>query len=146
MRLHLKLFTDHELTRYKRVMPTWIPWALVGGGVMIGGAGALAHARARDDFSSYDAAIAACTKDPYKGCENPAVDVIDRKNQAENEQTLAIVAYSVGGVALVTGITLAIINRPESYRIDPFAEKARGVSIAPAFGPGVAGIVAHGSF
>ena len=64
-------------------------------------------------------------------------------------QTVAIAGYVVGGLAFATGITLVIINRPESYRIDPFAEestRAGSVSVAPLVGSDLAGLSARMRF
>ena len=147
MRLHLKLFTDAELTRERRVMPAWVPWTVLGSGVVIAGVGGLLHGQAKDDFASYDEGIAQCAAAaPDRGCANPGADVNDRKTSAESKQTLAITAYAIGGAAIVTGITLAIINRAEAYRIDPLAEKPRAVSVSPLVGPGFAGVTAQGRF
>jgi tetratricopeptide (TPR) repeat protein len=147
MRLHLKLFTDAELTRERRVMPAWVPWTVLGGGVVIAGVGGLLHGQSKDDFASYDEGIAQCAAAaPDRGCANPGVEVNDRKTSAESKQTLAITAYAIGGVAIVTGVTLAIINRAESYRIDPLADKPRALSVSPLVGPGFAGVTAQGRF
>jgi tetratricopeptide (TPR) repeat protein len=148
MRLELKLFTDDELTRERRAMPAWVPWVVLGGGAVVVGAGGFLHAQARDELDDYDAAIQSCAAaSPSGGCANPGARVLDKKNGAENKQTLAITAYALGGVAIATGVVLAVINRPESYRIDPFAEKQRGTTaIAPLVGPDLAGVSFAGRF
>jgi hypothetical protein len=149
MRLELKLFTDKELTRERRAMPVWVPWLVLGAGVAVAGTGGLLHTQAQDELSDYDAAIAACAgASPSGGCANPGVDVLDQKNAAENKQTLAITAYAIGGVAIATGVVLAIINRAEAYRIDPFAERGQpgATAIAPLVGPDLAGLSVAGRF
>jgi hypothetical protein len=147
MRLDVKLFTDAELTRERRTMPAWVPWTVLGSGVVIAGVGGFLHSQAKDDFAAYDDAIEACAAAmPSRGCPNPGVEVLDRKNQAKNEQALAITAYAIGGAAIVTGVVLAVVNRAESYRIDPAAAPGRGLSVAPLVGPGLAGLTAEGRF
>jgi hypothetical protein len=50
------------------------------------------------------------------------------------------VFYSVGGAALATGVVLYALAWPSS---DANQKTAR---VAPLFGPGLAGISAHGTF
>lgn len=56
-------------------------------------------------------------------------------------QQLAFGAYAVGGAAFATGVVLAIINRPQAYRINP-DEAAQATSITPLLGKGEGGILA----
>lgn len=143
-RMTLKLFTDQELTREKRKMPTWIPYSVLGVGVVVAGVGGLLHASAADSFSQYDEEIALCAMtDPTGGCSVRTSEIVDLRSSGENQQTLAFTAYALGGVAIGTGIALFIINRPQSYRVDPYAE---AVTIAPLLGSDVAGLAASGSF
>ena len=148
-RLELKLFTDAELTREKRKMPVWVPYSVLGTGVVIAGVGALLHTSARASFDEYDAAIQQCAlTDPSGGCSMRTPAVTDLESTAQSRQTLAITAYTVGGLAIAAGVALVIINRPEAYRIDPFKESAAagGVSWAPLLGPDLAGLSAAGHF
>ncbi|MCE9576282.1 MAG: hypothetical protein K8W52_24245 [Deltaproteobacteria bacterium] len=148
MRLNLKLFTDAELTRYKRKMPTWVPYTVMGGGALVGVLSAVLHANASSDFKNYDTAIANCaTGDASHGCST-AGTLESKKASAETKQTMAFVGYSVAGVALATGITLMVINRPSAYRIDPFAEvnEPGKVSIVPVIGPDGGGVSAFFRF
>jgi hypothetical protein len=146
MRLNLKLFTDEELTREKHAMPTWIPYVVAGGGLVILGLGGLEQQQANSKMKTYDAQIATCAQtDPSHGCSMASSPTFAKqKSDAESAQTYAIIGYSVGGLAIATGIVLYIINRPESYRIDPFAEKDKAgeVSITPVLGPDGGGLAA----
>jgi hypothetical protein len=147
MRLELKLFTDQELTRERRAMPVWVPWLVLGAGAAVAVTGGILHSQARDDFAAYDDGIAACATAPSGGCSSPSAAVLDRKNSGDSKQALAITAYAIGGAALATGVVLAIVNRAQPYRIDPFAEREQPrVSVAPLVGGGVAGIVAAARF
>ncbi len=148
-RMELKLFTDAELTREKRKMPVWVPYTVLGAGVVLGGVGALMHSSAKGGFDDYDAAIARCAQtDPSGGCSMPTPATFDLKASAENKQTLAATMYVAGGLALAAGVALVIINRPEAYRIDPLSKQAEelGVSLTPVFGPGLTGFAASGRF
>jgi hypothetical protein len=147
-RLDLKLFTDEELTRYKRRYPTWLPWTVVGASVAILGVGGILHIQARDGFDAYDQAIRECSEGQATGGCTPAPSVFDKKSSAETKQTVAFTMYGVGTLALAGGIVLVILNQPSAYRIDPYAEsdKQPAVSITPLVTPDLAGVAASGRF
>ena len=149
-RLDLKLFTDEELTRYKRRYPKWLPWAVVGAGVAIVGVGGLLHIQARDQFDEFDQAIRDCAEGQATGGCMPGGSVFDLKSGAETKQTIAFTAYGVGALALAGGIVLVVLNQPSAYRIDPYAEdgdaQGGGVSISPLVTPDLAGVAASGRF
>lgn len=148
-RLDLKLFTDAELTRYKRRFPTWLPWVVTGVGVAIAGTGALLHLQARGKFDDYDDAVRDCAMNQDTGGCMAGPDVSDLKSSAESRQTIAFSLYAAGGVALAGGIVLVVLNQRESYRIDPFAEQRPtepAVSVTPVLGPDLAGVAASGRF
>jgi len=143
MRLHLKLFTDAELTRYHRKMPPWVPYTVTGAGVLFAGIGGILHAQASTKFKDYDKAIAACAAmDPTGGCST-APEYQSTKDAASSRQTLAFVGYGIGTAALAAGIILIVVNRPSEYRIDPLAEQRQsGVAITPVIGAHGGGVAA----
>jgi hypothetical protein len=147
-RLDLKLFTDSELTRYKRRYPTWLPWAVAGAGVAIVGVGGLLHVSAKNGFDDFDEAIRQCAESQTSGGCMPGSSVFDKKSSAETRQTIAITAYTVGALALAGGVVLIILNQPSAYRIDPFAEQQPepSISLTPVIGPDSAGLAAVGRF
>ena len=143
MRLHLKLFTDAELTRYHRKMPQWVPYTVTGAGVLIAGIGGVLHSQASSGFKDYDKAIAACAaSDPTGGCST-APEFQSKKDSASSKQTLAFVGYGIGTAALAAGIILIVVNRPSEYRIDPLAgQRETGVAITPIVGAHGGGVAA----
>lgn len=148
-RLELKLFTDAELTREKRKMPTWIPYTVLGAGVLIGGTGAFMHTRAKNGFADYDQAIAECADaDATNGCSDPTPEIFALKSDAESSQTMAATLYTLGGITVAAGVVLVVLNRPKTFRIDPLEKQnAEGeVSITPIFGHDLAGVAASGRF
>jgi hypothetical protein len=142
MRLNVKLFTDAELTRYHRRMPVWLPYTVGGAGLLIAGIGGIIDQQARNDFKTYDTSIASCAAmDPTHGCSTaPNYDHI--KSSAETKQTIAVSGFVLGGAAFVAGAVMLVLNRSESYRIDPFAEKQPEISIVPVIGPDGGGFAA----
>ncbi|MEZ4367702.1 MAG: hypothetical protein R2939_15710 [Kofleriaceae bacterium] len=149
-RLRLRLYTDAEVTRYRRRFATWLPWTVTGVGVAIAGVGALLHASALSGFDAYDAAIAECARtDPSGGCSSPSPDITDRRRTAESRQLLGISGYALGGAAIAAGVTMLVLNRPSSYRINPGAEAVPApapVAVTPVIGDGVLGLAASGRF
>jgi len=140
MRLNLKLFTDEELTRYERPFPQYIPYAVMGGGVVFLAIGAIFHVSAKSGFADFDDAIEMCG-----GCV-PTPEVSDARSSAESKQTLAFVMYSIGAVALAGGVVLFIMGRPKAYRIDPLADQGESVSVVPVITPDGAGVSASFRF
>lgn len=141
--LDIKMHTPEELTRYRRKFQPWKPWVVVGGGAAVLAFGGIMHALARSGFQSYDDGITACG-----GCVPPD-SLTSKKSGAETKQTVAYVAYGVGGAALAAGVVLAYINRAQPYRVDLERSHSGGgshVSVAPTFHKGGAGFVATFDF
>jgi len=136
--VELKMIRPEDLTRYRRKFPTWVPWVVTGAGVAFAGAAGLLHASARDDFKQFDSEIIECG-----GCQ-PTQEQIDLKDGAGTKQNIAIVGYVIGASALIGGIALLVINRPQPYRVGaeeqpppraavvPLVSK-EGVGVAAAF-------------
>lgn len=143
----IPMYTDAELTRETRKMPNWVPFSVLGGGVVIAGLGAILHSSAKTNFDDYDSAIKTCAdgEPTTHGCSTLPAGVADMKTTAESRQTLAIAAYTVGGLAIAGGVVLVILNRPKTFRIDPTAGGS-DLAITPVIGPTQAGLVLGGSF
>lgn len=113
----LKLYTPDELTRYDRRFPSWMPYAVTGGGVALVGIGALLHSSAKGDFESFDQQVADCEREAMAACD-PTSSMLSLRDGASTKQTVAVTMYGVGAAAVLTGLTLVILNRPRPYRID----------------------------
>jgi hypothetical protein len=134
--ISVKLYTDEDLTRYRRHWSAWKPWAVVGAGAAVALAGGALHMQARGSYQDFDDRVAQCG-----GCI-PTPEVTNMRTRGDNLQQLAFGAYAVGGAAFVTGAVLAFINRPQPYRISPDeAENPQEVSIVPLAGGGAGGIL-----
>lgn len=104
--LSLELKTEEALTEYRRRWATWKPWALMGGGALVGLGGGALHYFGAQKVVDFDARLASCVG----GCEpGPGRD------QGVRMQQFAIASYAVGGAALVTGVVLALLNREKLY-------------------------------
>lgn len=131
------LLRAEDLTEYRRLWPTWIPWTVLAGGAVVTGASVGLHMAARSGYQSYDQAIQGCL-DPVTGGCNPSLDVAQQKSSADALQAVAIVGYAVGGAALVTGAVLVYLNRLQPYQ-KSVTVGAPTVTLVPTLGPSGAG-------
>lgn len=145
-RIELKLYTTAELTRYRRKWDaTWMPYAVMGGGVLVGLVGGGMELLASRDFKKYDDQVTACNQMTVgnKGCMKSA-DLQAIKDSGETKKKVGYVLYGVGAAAVITGAVLWIINRPESYEVRP--EDLNAVSVTPVVTPEFAGASLTGRF
>lgn len=108
----LRLTHEHG-TRMVRRWSTWKPWAVVGGGGALLGAGALSYVIAANSFAAYDRGVEwACPA----GCDAmmfASLDGLHRtKARAETEQTVAFSLFVAGGVATIAGAIAVMMNQP----------------------------------
>jgi hypothetical protein len=145
-RIELKLYTTAELTRYRRQWDaTWMPYAVMGGGVLVGVAGGLFELLASNDYKKYDDQVKACNAMTVgnMGCAQ-SQSLKDLKSSGDTKKDVGYVLYGVGAAAVITGAVLWIINRPESYEVRP--EDLNSVSVKPVVSPEFAGASLSGRF
>jgi hypothetical protein len=147
-RIELKLYTAEELTRYdRRWDATWMPYAVMGGGVALGALGVVFELSARAKYNDYDKRVNACNTSTM-GCPTTA-ELTDVRAAGDRFKLLGYVTYGVAGAAFGTGVLLAVLNRPKAYQIRPEdlqAEQDNRVSITPIVTPTMAGAMVRGSF
>jgi len=155
-RLELTLYTADELTRYKRQWNNkYLPYAVIGGAVVLGLGGALLEVSANSSYKDYDTAVAKCNADAgMAGCENMG-SVADMRKSGDTKRTLGYVGYGVAGAAVITGAILLYVNRSQSYQItaDEYRKELRekekaaaSVNVTPVIGPSMAGAMLNGTF
>jgi hypothetical protein len=144
-RIELKLFTAEELTRYHRKWDaTWMPYAVIGGGVLIGFVGGLLELSAQSSYRQYDTRVNECNMD-NSGCAATS-SLTDLKSSGDTKKTMGIVGYGVGAGAVAVGALLAIINRPQPYQIRAEDLPSEKTAVAPVITPGFTGAVVMGRF
>jgi tetratricopeptide (TPR) repeat protein len=153
-RIELTLYTAEELTRYKRRWnAAWMPFAVIGAGVVVGGVGAVMEVSARSSYDDYDAAVARCYEaSGQMGCSDASVT--DKKTSGDTKRMLGYVGYGVAGAAVITGAVLLYLNRQQSYEItaDQYRadQRKKGVlGLSPVVDPnrdGMTGAVVFGQF
>lgn len=129
-KIELKLFTNDDLTQYRRKWSAWKPWVVVGAGVALAAGGGFLHMQSRDNYNAFDLGINACG-----GCV-PDSGLADKRVQGDTMQKLAFTGYAVGGAALVTGAVLLYMNRLQPYHVEKTDTAAQSLSVAPVLGGG----------
>ena len=156
-RIELKLYTAEELTRYRRrwEQRTWAPWAVIGGGALVGLVAGGLQWSASSSYDEFDTKVARCTADAMNGsCD--ASQFSELRDSGDTKRMIGIVGYSVAGAAIVTGGLLVYLNRrvayqitTDEYRMEEIRKQRaqqKSVSIAPLVGPGVGGAAVMGRF
>jgi len=108
-------------TRRVRRFPRWSPWVTLGGGVLaLGVAGALTGAAA-SDYSRFDAQVQqAAGAQPRPVTIDPS---LEDRGRVFSDVSYAL--FAIGGVAIITGSALALVNRPELVIDSPGLELSR---------------------
>ena len=139
-RIELKLYTADELTRYHRNWDkTWIPWVVVGGGVVFAAIAGGIQESSKSSYNSFDTKVAACGS---TGCPvTPALT--DLKNSGDSKKEIAEIGYGVAAATVVVGLTLAYLNRRRPYQIrSEDLQTETPMAIAPIVTPTMAGAMA----
>ena len=155
-RIELKLYTAEELTRYRRRWDAkWMPYAVMGGGVVAGSVALLLSRSAQSSYDDFDENVRKCNEvlGPNGGCATMDAN-LSLRDDGDSKKTMAYVGYGIAGAALVTGGILLYLNRSQAYQIssDDYRreqlEKERGnkASITPVIGPDSAGAMVFGRF
>jgi hypothetical protein len=156
-RIELKLYTAEELTRYRRRWKTtWMPYAVMGGGVVAGTVAVLLSRSAQSSYDDFDSNVKKCNEaiGPNGGCATADANLALR-DSGDSKKTAAYVTYGVAGAALVTGAVLLYLNRSTAYQIssDEYRreqlEKERAkasVTVTPVISPDLAGAMVMGHF
>ncbi|MGC3998856.1 MAG: PEGA domain-containing protein [Anaeromyxobacter sp.] len=140
----LELKTVAELTETQRRFPVWVPWTIAGTGVAVAAVGGVFHYSGNqkiDDANQY--AIDTCLEPDGCPAGEPA-HAADLREQGEKYQKVAAGAYVVGGVAIGTGIVMALFNGTETrvrgYDNPGAPAKAPKVAISPLVTPDAPGL------
>jgi hypothetical protein len=141
--IELNLYTVDDLTHYKRRFPNWLPYTVLGGGILIAGIGGVLYWQAHESIRSYDAGIAQCsTANQNLGCM-PSGALASKRSMGQSMQASAFAMWGIGGAVLVSGVTLLSMNRARPYQVDPEHDK---LSLVPVLGSGSVGLSASLQF
>jgi hypothetical protein len=112
----------------------WIPWTMAGIGLGVGLAGAGTLVLGNNGISQFEADFATqCAKGCEPGLTDPSHrSLASERDSAELKQKIGIAMIGVGGAVAVTGVVLAILNRP--------TRELPNVEVTPKAGGGVAAV------
>lgn len=152
-RIELKLYTVEELTRYRRRWDrTWMPYTVLGAGVLAGIIGGVFELSANSSFKDFNSAVAKCNTTTM-GCSSSTPGLLDMRNSGNTKRTIGVVGYGVAGAAIATGAVLAYLNRSQPYQVRPEEleeEKtdaaAHPVAFTPIVSPEMTGAMVQGHF
>jgi len=154
-RIELKLYTAEELTRYKRRWKaTWMPWTVIGAGVVAGVVGGALSMSAQSSYDEFDDKVSRCNDETGMngGCM-VTPELTDIRDSGDSKRMLGYVGYGIAGAAVVTGAVLLYLNRSTAYQIssDEYRreqlEKDRAkVTVTPIVAPTMAGAMIESRF
>lgn len=140
-RVDVALISIADMTVSKRRWPTWMPWTVVGAGAVVLATGGALHGQSSSSFADFDKSFDQTCMNG--GCNDSEVpDLRAKLDSAERQQQIAVASYVVGGAALVGGLVLVYVNRPQVFRRDLEAGTEREVTIVPVIAPDSAGVSA----
>lgn len=137
--VEMKLYTDDQMTIYKRRWHNALPWSIFGAGLVVAGVGGVLHWQANEQIKAYDKGVRECgMMSPTGGC-TPDDALQSKKTRAANLEVGAYTAYGLGGAVVITGVVLAVLNRAKPERVNP--DKDSKVAVTPLFGPRGGGVL-----
>jgi tetratricopeptide (TPR) repeat protein len=107
----ISLRTYEQATIVRTRWATWKPWAIAAGGAALGGLGGLLDWKATSDLDAFQHDLA--VRCSHTGC-TPA-QLGSQESTALAENRVAIGMMITGGAAVVTGLVLVFVNRPQAY-------------------------------
>ena len=138
------LLTKAQATVVSRRWRPWMPWAVVGAGVLLGATGGLLDRQARSGFAAFERDLLELCGGPGGcGAEDQAA-VRAQRSAATWNQRLAVGSFIVSGVTLATATALVVLNRPRTSE-HPDAGRA-GLRVVPMVSPDGAGVSLGMSF
>ncbi|MDQ3368216.1 MAG: CDC27 family protein [Myxococcota bacterium] len=142
--LTLELDSLASAARIEQRWPTWVPWAVFGGGLAIAGLGAALDLGAAGQMANYDRIIdqqcrpAACT-------QAELAEFDDIRAGAERQSTVGVAIMIAGTATVATGAVMLYLNRGRTvYATSETAAPRFTPTIVPL--PGGAAVSLGGSF
>lgn len=126
-----------------RRWPVWMPWAVVGTGAVMTGAGGLLYTSASSKYASFDAQFDEYCPPP-SGCVGIQIpsSLTRQLHRARSLETSSRISFIAGGTTLAVGAMLILLNRTTEFRNESVAR----IFVVPIVNQAEAGIAASMSF
>jgi tetratricopeptide (TPR) repeat protein len=127
----IKLVPLATAVRFEYPYRRWIPWTVAAAGVVVAGAGLGVWLQAKSDADDVETFF---RMECPMGCDlstQPALAAA--REDAARKGDIGIVTMAAGGAVVVTGVVLAVINRPRRVAITPSAEGGGTLSVLGRF-------------
>lgn len=146
-RVRLKLYTEQELTRYRRRWSVWGPVTLTATSGLAAVAGGVLLNMASNEYSDYDNKFDAACRD---GCQQGSTDfdnLAPQRESADRYNAIGLPLLLGGGIGVAAGAVLLYLNQSEAYRVSPSeAGIDDQLSIVPVLSPSSARLVGQTRF
>lgn len=140
-----RLLSEREGTIIKRRWrQKWLPWTIAGAGLTASMVGLVLRSKAVSDMGDYQRDIRALCEQTDSCTADQQTTLSERRTRSIRMNKAGWTILPVGSVALITGLTMAFLNREESSA-HPDAGKA-DVQIVPLMVENAAGLSASGRF
>ncbi|HEY0251791.1 MAG TPA: PEGA domain-containing protein, partial [Kofleriaceae bacterium] len=89
----------------------WVPWTVMGAGVIAAGVGAPFLVASSNTYGDYEKAVLDCRMGCVTGTPS-GQHLNDLMNQAKRDNNIAVSLFIGGGVIAATGFVMVILNQP----------------------------------
>ncbi|MCX5743635.1 MAG: hypothetical protein NT062_14180 [Proteobacteria bacterium] len=128
----LTLDPREKAARIVHRYPTWMPWAVFGGGLVVAGIGGLLDLKAAGDLDNYDSNVAGLCAE--RGCAPTFPGYNNLRQQEDSALLLNKVAVGVmvaGAATAVVGGVMIFLNRGQTVYSDSTGMAGPPVAIVP---------------
>lgn len=97
-------------TKLERYWDEWVPWVVLGSGLVVGAIGVPLYVEAKSDFETYDQQL--LSKCPGSTCPQitPDAETAALETRGQDLQNSAIAMWAIGGATVVAGVVMLVLN------------------------------------
>jgi hypothetical protein len=144
--VHMRMLPESEALITTRVWPVWQPWAVIGAGVGVGLVGGLLEWRADVNNRAFQKLLDEHCPPPNGCLEGGYTDAMESHQLRYRwYRGLGHGALATGGAAMIGGLVLVYLNRPQEIE-NPERQRLVRVNVAPVVTPDMSGLSLELSF